>query len=296
MLSTLKRLEDGTLTFTVMTPWKSVSDGYKTTVDEAVKHVEVKGFRKGNAPRDLAEKQLNKDKVYEEVIKQLVSKAYAHVLSEHKIHPIMQPDIRLTKAKEGEDWELIIETCEKPEVKLDTYKTIVQKAKGEMKKDELWLPGKTQENAATDAGKDEKSKLAEKRQKTLNTILELLLKETNIRIPEVLMKAEVDHRLAGLYDELKKLGLTVEQYMKSKQLQPGDLRKQYQAEVANTFRLELILEGIADLEKIVVDTKEIEALVANAKDPKEKESLEKNRYYLTSLLRRQKTLDRLLSL
>ena len=118
-------------------PWADVQKEYKAGVDELVKHVEVKGFRKGKAPRDLAEKELDKNKVYEEVIKNLVPKLYAEAVKKHNIQPIITPDVTLSKAKENEDWEIKALTCEHPDVKITNYKKIVHDAKGNLKKDDI---------------------------------------------------------------------------------------------------------------------------------------------------------------
>ena len=114
MNAKVDRQKDGTIQLTITIPWKEIQKSYDSTVDELVKHVEIKGFRKGKAPRNLAEKQLNKDKVYKEVIKKIVPAAYVDTLKKHDIRSIIQPDIKLSKAKEGEDWEVIVLTCEKP--------------------------------------------------------------------------------------------------------------------------------------------------------------------------------------
>jgi trigger factor len=290
MTNALKRHEDGTLEITLTIPWDVISKEFDSTVTKLIEQVEVKGFRKGKAPRDIAEKQLDKSKVYEEVVRHLIPEGYELAIKQHGVHPIMQPDIHLKKAKENEPWEVAMYTCEKPVMSIANYKTSVQKAKGELKKDDLWIPGKN-----TDDTK-EKETQEERKQKQLNAILDGLLKDIEFKIPGILLNEDVNRRLSSFLDQLTKLGLTIDSYCKSKNITPDQLRKQYEEEARNTYKLEFILEEIAENEKITVENSEIDAVVAKTTDPKERKSLEQNKYYIASLLRRQKTLDKVLSL
>ena len=270
-------------------PWSEIKTQYDKTVDELIKHVEIKGFRKGKAPRAQAEKELNKSKVYEEVIKHIVPESYTKAVRDNNIKPIIQPDIRLDKAKDEEDWQITAITAEMPEIKADNYKKVIQDAKGDMKKDDLWLPGK-------DNNEQSVMNNREKRQKMLNAILESLLINTDLTIPSIMVKNETDRRLTNLLDEIKKLGLTIETYAKSKNLTPDQVRSQVEQEVTNTYKLEFLLDYITEKENITVDEKEIADAIDKIEDKKEKEAVEKNKYYLANMIRRQKTLDRLLSL
>lgn len=288
MTSSLSKTEDGTITITIDLPWTDIRKAYDGMVARLLQEVEVKGFRKGKAPYDLAVKQLDKNKVYEEVLKDLLPKIYSDAISTHKITPIVSPEIKLIKAKEGEDWQFTAKTCEKPEVKLDNYKEIIAKAKGVIKKDDLWLPGKDKQK--------EPQKPEETRQRLLNTVLEALYKTIKVPIPTILLQVEVNRRLTRLVDELQKLGLTLDQYIASKGKTGEQIRKEHEDEVAKMYSLEFILEQLADSEKITVEESEIEKMVQSAKSESEKKAISSNRYYLASLIRRQKTLDRLASL
>ena len=158
-----------------------------------------------------------------------------------------------------------------------------------MKKDDLWLPGK-------DKDQESKSDEQPKRQKMLNATLEALLKNTDITIPAILVKNETDRRLANLIDEIKKLGLTIDTYAKSKNMTPQQVREQVSREVENTYKLEFLLDYITGAEKITVDEKEINEAINKVEDESEREAIGKNKYYFANLIRRQKTLDRMLSL
>src|SRR3982751_2533994 len=70
---TLEKKADGTLAITIVVPSSEVEKSRKLVVDDLVKQVQLPGFRKGAAPRDLAEKKLNHQSVDEEVLKKVIS-------------------------------------------------------------------------------------------------------------------------------------------------------------------------------------------------------------------------------
>ncbi len=107
---------------------------------------------------------------------------------------------------------------------------------------------------------------------------------------------EVGRRLAGLLDQIQKLGLSLEQYLSSSGKTVEQIREEYRRSAEENLSLEFILNKIAEEEKISVEPGEIEKVIAGAKTEEEKKALESQKYYLATLLRRQKTLDFLASL
>jgi FKBP-type peptidyl-prolyl cis-trans isomerase (trigger factor) len=119
---------------------------------------------------------------------------------------------------------------------------------------------------------------------------------TDIEISPLILDAEVNRRLTSLYEEIKKLGLTVEQYLESKKLTAASLREKLTEETKDLYKSEFLLEQIADKEQITVDKTDLDKVFKQAKS-KEEEALYKNNSYLyTRLLRKQKTLDFLANL
>lgn len=290
MNTNLTKQDDGTIGLSITIPWSEIQSRYGKKVDELIKEVEIKGFRKGKAPRELAEKELKKSAVYEEMIKSLVPEVYAEGVKRHNLKPIVQPEIKLSEAQENKDWIVTILTCEKPSFSLADYKKIVSLAKAELKTDDLWLPGKG------NGDKQKQESAEEKRRKTLDSILTHLVREADITIPSILIKAEVDRRLSTLVDELAKLGLTIETYARSKNLTPQQIRENHEKEMRTTVALEFILEYISDKEKVTIGKEEIDQMLNKLEDKKERDSLAKNQYLVADLLRRQKTFDLLLNL
>lgn len=273
MQSTITTIPDGTIELTITIPWTTVQTGYTRTVDHAVEHAEIAGFRKGKAPRDLVEKNLDRGKLYEEALKTLIPDAYNQAVKEHSLTPIITPQVELKEAQEGKDWVLLVRTCQKPNVVLGDYKKAIRELKG----GKIWKPGD-----------DEKAK-----KPTLEEFLSAITSTLEVTIPSVLLENQVQRQLSDLIDQTRKVGLTIEQYLTSTNRTAQSLRKEHEEQAKKTLALEFGLEEIADREGILISDDDIDAVIKTAKTEEEKKALESQRYYLASVLRRQKTIDAL---
>lgn len=280
MNTQIKRLEDKTIELTLSVPWEEIQKTYSEVVDDFVKETELPGFRKGKAPRSAVEKNLDRNKVYEEVLQRVIPKVYSAAVEQEKLHPIVMPKITLTEAKEGSAWSILAITCEKPEIQLGDYKKAVQDVKAAKQK-KIWVPG--QEPAKEDEEKEKKP--------TLDELLHAVYGAVKTVLPKILVDQEVNRLLSDLVDQTKKLGLTVEQYLTSTNRTADSIRTEYEDQAKRTLTLEFALEEIADKEGVLVSDDEIENVIKTAKSEEEKKSLEKQRYYLATILRRQKTID-----
>lgn len=285
MTVSCQRLPKSTAVLTLTIPREEVKKTYDRVIRKAIEEVEVKGFRKGKAPKKLAEKQLDRAKVTQVVLNQILPSAYTQALKEHDLKPITAPKIEAEEAEEDKDWVFKITVAEKPKIKLEQYKEEIKKTKKVTPK--VWTPGEK------DEGKDKEK---EPKEPPLRKVFEVLLKTVKIEIPDLLIENETNRLLAQTLDEVKRLGLALETYLSSVGKTPEGLRQETQKQAEETLRLEFILAEIAEQENVSVEPKEIDAFVQKTKDEKAKKALESQRYYLASLLRKQKTLNFLSSL
>ena len=270
MISALQKLPNGTIQITVTIPSSVVKKAWDEVVDAAVKNAEVAGFRKGKAPKHLVEEKIDKAKVQEEVLKKLLPQFYINAIKEHNITPIISPKIHVDKLEEGKDWQFVAQTCESPIIDLNNYK---DKVKSLTAKSKIVIPGKDRQEVK------------------FEEIVKALVDSVKVEVPEILLTQEVDKLLSQTLDEIKRLGLTLDQYLLSSNKTPETLRAEYTARAKNDIILEFALQKIAKDEHIQVSEKEIEEAIQKAKDSNERKNLENNRYLLANILRQQKTLD-----
>ncbi len=286
----LNNLPKNTFEIAVDIPWKTISDEYAKAFDQLTNELEVEGFRKGKAPKAVAEKHIKKEAVYQKVIQNLLPGVYEEIVKKEGLRPVINPRIELVRAKENEEWQIKMLLAGRPIVTLTDYKKIIKELKSDKKKEDIWVPGKDK------VTKEQSAKSEEEKQKFLNEILSILIKKTKVEISDLIIEEELNARLARLLDEVQKIGLTVDSYLKSKGTTLDELKKKYTQEIEEIHALEFILNEIADKENIQVDENELKALYAKITDKKEREEAQRNAYFYASVMRKQKTLDFLLSL
>lgn len=284
---TLKKLPKNTYEFTFTVPWADIEKEYKKSFETLQQNLAIEGFRKGKAPKELAEKHIPKDDVYQHLIRAMLPNIYDEAVKKENLKPIISPRIDLKEAKENEDWQIVMTVAEKPTVELGDYKKAIEEAKAEVKKDDIWVPGKEEKPKEDPNAKN---------QQILNGVLAALLKSSKVEISDLIIEEEEENRLSRLVDDIQKVGLTVESYIKSKGTTMEELKAQFKREIEETYKMEFILSEIADIEKITVDDKDMEALFGHIKDEKERQAAEHNAYFYASILRKQKVLDFLISL
>ncbi|MCS7093383.1 MAG: hypothetical protein NZL96_03090 [Patescibacteria group bacterium] len=247
----------------------------------------VEGFRKGNVPDSIAEKHIPENKIVEEMIKKIVPDIYTEIVKKENFLPIYNPKIEFTRPKGSESWLLRFTIPLKPEVKLGNYKESIKKIADEAKAPKIWLPGKNQE---------EEKETEQKKTTLLSQIFEVLLKKVEVEISDVILEEELNHRLVNLVDEVKKVGLTIEDYLRTKRISLKELKNSLKKEIEETYKLEFILEKIANEENIQVEEKDLYKLFNSLTSEEEKEKAKRNSYYYATLIRKQKTIDYLISL
>ncbi len=275
--TSIDRQKDGTIKITITLPQETIAKTGTAVIDDLAKQTNVAGFRKGKAPADLAASKLNPEQIKEEILKKLLPQAYMEAVEEHKLKPIMNPKMHIEKVEEGKAWVFNALTCEMPQVDPGPYKKNVQKVTAKSK---IIIPGRENED----------------KKPTLEEVMKAVLEEAKVEVPQILIEQEADRLLSQLLSDIKRLGLSLDQYLGTTNRKPEDLRAEYSKRAEEDIKLEFVLQKIAETEKVTVEEKEIEEAIQKAKDPKERQNMEDNKYLLAGILRQQKTLDLLMNL
>ena len=253
MKSILARQEDGTIQLTITIPWSVVKKAKEVALEAYLASSQLPGFRKGKAPKKLVEDNLNQDHLREEVLRKLLPEGYVEALKEHALKPILNPKIHVEKLEDDKDWTFTAFTAEAPIITLGDYKEAVKKVTAKSK---IVVPGKEQAPA------------------NFEDIAKAILETATVRIPKIIIDQEVDRLLAQTLDEVKRLGLTLDQYLASTGRNTEALRQEYEKKAENDIKLEFLLQKIAEDEKITVEEKEIDEAITQAKTDAEKQNLQ----------------------
>jgi FKBP-type peptidyl-prolyl cis-trans isomerase (trigger factor) len=262
--SSYKKLDNGNLEIVFTISGDTVIETTQKVLKEIAKDVTVAGFRKGKAPIDKVKEVTNDEKLTEHVLSHLLPESFAKVCEENHLRPAMYPKyeaVKITSAKNiatNGEWEVRATTCEIPEINLP---------------------------------KDYKKKLKND-PKDANVLIKSLLGVVNVQVPQILIDEEVNIKLSQVLERIEKLGLTLDGYLKSVGKNVEQLRKEYTDQAVSSISLELILNKIAEDEKIEVLDSEIDDLIKATGEDKTKVDKQK-RDLLKRVILRKKALEKI---
>lgn len=114
----------------ISVPEAEVAAGFKAAVQKIANSVNIPGFRKGKAPRNVIEMHYGKEAVKQEAFEAVANKAYQKALEEHKLVPVSDPKVEDSVFEEGKDMSMKITVILKPEPELGQYKNLELEKKG----------------------------------------------------------------------------------------------------------------------------------------------------------------------
>lgn len=124
----VKKLEKSLAELTIIVDEKEFETYHDKGFKRVQEVVEVDGFRKGNAPEDVIVKKYGDMVILEEMANLALRDAYVKAIDEHKLSPITEPKVTITKLAKGNPLEMTITVTLMPEVDLPSYKKIAAQA------------------------------------------------------------------------------------------------------------------------------------------------------------------------
>jgi len=271
--------------------------GRSEALKELAETVSIDGFRKGKAPENVLISHAGNDALLEKMAVIALEKAYPKIINEHKIMAIGRPEISITKMAENNPLGFRVKTAVLPEVKLPDYKNIAQKIIGGKKeapaveekeidhalehirkprakkndKGEEILP-ELNDDFAKSVGKFENMEalrktikeniLAEKKMKekesNRSAFLEKIAEAVDEEMPKVMIENEKDKMLEEMKHNMTSMGLKWEDYLAHIKKTEEELRTDWEKDAVKRVKFGLILEKIAETEKIEVPAEELE--------------------------------------
>jgi len=213
---------------------------WQHALSHAQQHFEAKGFRKGKAPLSVVEQNVSKTAILEDTASHLLSHEYEELVKKHDLHPIIQPQVKILNppVDKGKDWEVEITGCELPNFSLD------KKVYDEIKKIN-----------------NQESKTDDKKSHKLDEVVEVMIKNSKVDLPNVLIEADIDHRISGLVDQINQAGLTVEQFLKDRKQTIEQYRDSLKEQVIKEWTINLGIDFIFKEQKMEVKPEEGKELI-----------------------------------
>lgn len=260
--SDLKKQDNKLFTLSLEIKLADIKKEYQEYLKHFQANFETKGFRKGKAPLDVVEQNINPEKLFEEVASHLISHAYGEKIKEYDLKPIVQPQIKFTSKDVDfdHDWTVEITGCELPEIKLkDKYLVEIKKIN-------------------TDKNITEENQKIEK-------IIETIIKNSQVELPEILIESDTQNQLTQLIDQSRQAGISVNDYLKNKGLTLEQYKENLKKQLTREWTLNLAITKIAKEQKIEVSEKEVTDITTSNPD------MGKNVNFVYYILTQQKVFD-----
>lgn len=231
--SSFKKLDDGGIEVIFSIPADIILSTKNDTLKEFAVDANIPGFRKGKAPIAKVEETISEEKLSEHILSHILPEAFTDSIKEHKFNPAIYPKFEATKITSIKNltddgvWEIKAVTCELPKI------VIPKDLKKKLKSDE----------------------------KNQSVLVQSLLENVKLELPKMLIAEEVNARLSQVLDRIEKLGLTLEGYLKSVGKDVIKLRAEYEIQAKDAISLELILNEVANMEKVDVTESEIDDFI-----------------------------------
>ncbi|MCC2124931.1 trigger factor [Hominiventricola filiformis] len=134
----VKKLEKNMAKLTVEVPAEDVEKAIQGAYQKTKKSINIPGFRKGKAPRQLIEKMYGKEVFYSDAVDAMLPKAYSDAVEECGEEIVSYPKIDVVQIESGKPFIFTAEVAVKPAVTLGEYKGIqVEKAPIEVTDEEI---------------------------------------------------------------------------------------------------------------------------------------------------------------
>src|SRR3989344_5297319 len=108
---------------------------FQTYLDKALEHlkshVKMDGFRKGNVPKEMVEKQVGPENLLMEAGDLAVKGAYTKFIVENNLEPIGEPEVQILKIAKDNPFLFKVKVTVLPDVELPDYKEIAAMVKGQ---------------------------------------------------------------------------------------------------------------------------------------------------------------------
>ena len=117
-------LENFHAEITVTIPADELENKFRKNMEEAVKDIDISGFRKGKAPKSLVEKQVNKDKLWEITREETIEDTLTKAAQQEKLSVMSTEEVNQDTHTPGEDFTYHAKLRLMPEIPEVDYKEI----------------------------------------------------------------------------------------------------------------------------------------------------------------------------
>lgn len=122
MKTTIERQVENVVKVDIEVPAKEAVNYYNNAAKRLAQYVNIPGFRKGKAPRNIVEQNIGEERIKHEALEGALPKIFSEVIKENNFDVVAQPYVESYDYKIGEDLKIVAKLELRPEVTLGEYK------------------------------------------------------------------------------------------------------------------------------------------------------------------------------
>ena len=130
METKIEKLPENVVKVEIEIPAKDAVSYYNDAAKKLAQYVNIPGFRKGKAPRNIVEQHIGEDRIKHEALDSALPKIFSEVIKENGFDIVAQPYIESYNYKIGEDLKITAKMELRPEVTLGKYKDLTVDVEG----------------------------------------------------------------------------------------------------------------------------------------------------------------------
>ena len=130
MNTTIEKQEGNIVKVDIEIPAKDAISYYNNAAKKIAQYVNIPGFRKGKAPRNIVEQNIGEERIKHEALETALPRIFSDVIRENSFDVVAQPYVESYNFKIGEDLKIVAKIELRPEVKLGDYKGMTLEVEG----------------------------------------------------------------------------------------------------------------------------------------------------------------------
>ena len=124
MKTNVEKLSDTRVKLNVSVPFDELGQEIDQAYKAISQQVNIPGFRRGKAPRQLIDARFGRGPILEQVVNDMLPTRYEQALAENDLNPLGQPEIEVTKIEDNDVVEFTAEIDVRPGIEVPDFSKI----------------------------------------------------------------------------------------------------------------------------------------------------------------------------
>ena len=130
METKIEKLPENVVKVDIKVPAKEAVNYYNNAAKKLSQYVNIPGFRKGKAPRNIVEQNIGEERIKHEALESALPKIFSEVVKENNLDIITQPYVESYDYQIGQDMSIVAKIELRPEITLGEYKGLTVDVEG----------------------------------------------------------------------------------------------------------------------------------------------------------------------